>query len=141
MNMTNKVPLPLAKRSFSRRSGLREITAVVALAIHGAGLFLVSKTPLAQLKKLHTVNLKVRKGKVTPAKKTIRVTEGENVQIHWTSDETAKIHLHGYDIDVKAEPGETVSMKFEAHATGRFPITLHGFGHHTLIYLEVYPLP
>jgi|TARA_B110000196_G_scaffold298185_1_gene289848 FtsP/CotA-like multicopper oxidase with cupredoxin domain len=141
MDMTNKLLLSLAKGSFSRRGGLRTMAAIVALTIHGGGLFPVSKSALAQLKKLHTVNLEVRKGKVTPARKTIRVTEGENVQIHWTTDEAAEIHLHGYDIDIKAEPGQTVSMKFEVHATGRFPITLHGFGHHTLIYLEVYPRP
>lgn len=82
----------------------------------------------------------------------IRVTQGENVRLQWTSDEITRIHLHGYDIETLVKPNAPVSMVFNAYATGRFPIEAHGFGDQAsnsqaghqqeetiLLYLEVYP--
>lgn len=139
--MIKKVQAAATNKPISRRHGLWVIAVMAGLAVYGGGQILVTGGALAQSKKIHTIDLDVRKGHVIPARKTVRVNEGENVEIKWTTDEAAEMHLHGYDIEVKAEPGQTVAMKFKAHATGRFPITLHGFGHHTLIYLEVYPGP
>ena len=125
-----------ARNTFSRRRGLR---AMAAAAVCGAGLILASGPGLAESKKRRTIGLEIRKRKVIAAKKTIRVTEGEEVEIEWTTDETVGLHLHGYDIHATAKPGRTVPMTFQAHTAGRFPITAHGFGHVTMIYLEVYP--
>ena len=122
--------------TFDRRRGL---VAMAAVAIFGACLILGSEFGLAESKKRHTIDLEIHKRKVTAAKNTIRVTEGEEVQIKWTTDETVGLHLHGYDIHAIAEPGRTVSMTFQAHTAGRFPISAHSFGHGTMIYLEVYP--
>lgn len=78
----------------------------------------------------------------------MRVKKGEKIRLHWTTDETVVLHLHGYDIEISVSPGTATEMTFEASATGRFPITSHGFGapdshnhddEHTLTYLEVYP--
>jgi hypothetical protein len=74
----------------------------------------------------------------------IRVNRGQQVELVWMSDEAVTLHLHGYDIEFVIEPGMAVSHQFEAHASGRFPITSHGFGkdlhgHETLLYFEVYP--
>jgi plastocyanin len=75
----------------------------------------------------------------------IRVTMGDRVTLSWTSDEAGSLHLHGYDIEFEVGPGRTETMTFLASATGRFPITSHGFGgeeghgHKALLYLEVYP--
>ena len=120
----------------SRRRGLR---AIAAIAICGAGLSLAHGAGLAQSKDHQTINLEIRNGKVTAAKKTIRVTEGEEVQIKWTTDKSMELHLHGYDIHALAVPDRSVSMTFQAHTAGRFPISGHGLDHGTMIYLEVYP--
>ena len=100
---------------------------------------MASRPGLAGPEKSRTFNLAIRKGEVTAANKTIRVTEGEEVRIEWTTDEAVELHLHGYDILANAEPGRRVPMRFEAHTAGRFPISAHGAAHGTLIYLEVYP--
>jgi hypothetical protein len=81
--------------------------------------------------------------------KKIVVSQGQQVRIVWQSDETVDIHLHGYDIDLSIEAQLPAEMTFRARATGRFPITSHGFGeqkgqggrlhHGALLYLEVYP--
>ena len=122
--------------TFSRRRGLR---TMVAVALCGAGLILASETGQAESKKRHTIDLEIHERKVTAAKKTIRITESQEVQIKWTTDKTVGLHLHDYNIHAVAKPGRTVSMTFQAHTAGRFPVSAHSFGHGTMIYLEVYP--
>ena len=91
------------------------------------------------------IELVISERKVQREEKTIRVTQGESVELVWESDETAELHLHGYDISFEVSPEAPAIVTFQAHATGRFPITSHGFGgrkghgHETLIYIEVYP--
>lgn len=77
----------------------------------------------------------------------VRVKQGQVVALSWRTDETVELHLHGYDIEMTVKSGDVGTMKFKAHATGRYPITAHGFGDHhggghsekTLLYLEVHP--
>ena len=80
-------------------------------------------------------------------KKVLRVKQGDQVELKWQTDEKVDLHLHGYDIEKTATPGKPVIMKFTAKATGRFPVTSHGFGgakghshgSGALFYLEVHP--
>lgn len=93
------------------------------------------------------IELVISERKVQLEEKTIRVTQGESIELVWTSDEAAELHLHGYDISFEVSPQAPAVVTFKAHATGRFPITSHGFGaekgqghgHEALLYLEVYP--
>ena len=85
-----------------------------------------------------------KKRKIIAPKKRILVYESEPVELRWTTDEPVKLHLHGYDREILVEPGKVFVMPFTGRATGRFPITSHGWGtgghgHHALSYLEVYP--
>jgi hypothetical protein len=91
------------------------------------------------------IELVISERKVQREEKTIRVTQGESLELVWTSDETAELHLHGYDISFEVSPETPAIVTFDANATGRFPITSHGFGgqkghgHEALLYIEVYP--
>ena len=91
------------------------------------------------------IELIISERKVQREEKTIRVTQGESLELVWQSDESAELHLHGYDISFEVSPQAPVIVTLDAHATGRFPITSHGFGgqkghgHEALLYLEVYP--
>ncbi len=74
------------------------------------------------------------------------VRQGESVQLIWHSDEAVQLHLHGYDIELDVQPDQPGVMQFNAHATGRYPVTSHGFGashgaghHQGLLYFEVHP--
>ena len=75
----------------------------------------------------------------------IRLTQGQLVEIVWTTDQAAELHIHGYDIRIDISPDAPAETSFTAHATGRFAVTSHGFGgdhghgHETLVYIEVYP--
>lgn len=115
---------------------------VPVLAMDGSRL-------LAAAKKADAVAELTIKDRKLQGSNVFRVTEGQTVELRWTTDETAELHLHGYDIEVKAKPGALATMTFKAHATGRYPVTVHGFGdshshggshsEQTLYYVEVHP--
>jgi hypothetical protein len=70
-------------------------------------------------------DLKIEKGKVAQDMRLIRVKQGDAVRLRWTADRPIVLHLHGYDIEKKVEPGVVAEMAFEARATGRFPVEEH----------------
>jgi hypothetical protein len=99
---------------------------------------------IGQERASRVIQVKIEKRKVVEPKRAIRMTENEVVELRWTSDEMVKLHLHGYDKELKVSPGKPASMPITGRATGRFPITSHGWGqgghgHHALTYLEVHP--
>ena len=99
---------------------------------------------LAQNVVSHTVH--IAKRQVT-GKNTFRATQGDQISLQWKTDEKVDLHLHGYDIELTATPGTPALMNFIAKATGRFPVTSHGFGgtkghshgSGALFYIEVHP--
>ena len=95
-----------------------------------------------------TFDIKIEGGRVPEAMRLIRVTEGDVVELRWTSDLPLVLHLHGYDIEKRVAPGAVSELVFKAYATGRFPIHLHeqgtGAGERAhedlaLAIVEVYP--
>jgi hypothetical protein len=91
------------------------------------------------------IDLALEHGKVNVKDKTIRVGQGDVVELRWSSDVKHILHLHGYDIETEVRPGSPVTMRFVAFATGRFPVEIHGdsrgssHGEAVLLYLEVRP--
>ena len=92
-------------------------------------------------------DLKIEKGRVPPSMRLIRVKEGDAVKLRWTSDKPIALHLHGYDIETKVEPGIVAEMAFAARATGRFLVEEHkpnakgghSHGEAPLVRIEVRP--
>ncbi len=76
---------------------------------------------------------------------TVKVRQGDKVELVWRSDEPAGLHLHGYDLEVVVLPGEATVLAFQATTAGRFPVSSHGIGgvddhsHRPLVYIEVHP--
>ncbi len=90
------------------------------------------------------IDVRIENRKVVAPMAAIRITEGDVIELRWTSDEAVELHLHGYNLEIHVWPNAPVAMVIEAYATGRFPITSHGWGegghgHDVLTYLEVYP--
>ena len=93
-----------------------------------------SKTPIKR------IELVIQHGKVAIKDKTVRVNQGERLELYWSSDKPWALHLHGYDIETEVTPHSPAVIRFTAHASGRFPVERHGgSGHNNLIYLEVHP--
>ncbi len=112
----------------------------IMLAAAAGMIGFIPATGQAESKLRRRIALDIRKRVVVGARnRTIRVNEGDDVRIDWTTDETVNLHLHGYDIEARVEPGRATLMSFRAHTAGRFPVSAHNFGHRMLLYLEVYP--
>ena len=72
----------------------------------------------------------------------VRVTQGDAVELRWTTDETTEVHLQGYNVEAElSAEGETL-MSFRAKFGGRFALEAHthgGGGGKTILYIEVRP--
>ena len=92
-------------------------------------------------------DLTIEKGRVAQNMRLIRVKQGDAVRLRWTTDRPVVLHLHGYDIEKKVEPGVVAEMAFVARATGRFPVEEHtptvkgghSHGETALVRVEVRP--
>ena len=102
---------------------------------------------IARAEEVTVLDVTIAERKIVGGVETLRVAEGANVELRWSADEAVELHLHGYEIAIQVPAGGTASMVFAAVATGRFPISHHGFGdtmgqehsHGPILYLEVYP--
>jgi hypothetical protein len=92
--------------------------------------------------------LRIENGRVPDDMRVVRVKQGDVVTLRWSVDQSMILHLHGYDIERRVEPGAVGEMSFTAGATGRFPVHAHPVGPHPgsraheeapLVYVEVYP--
>jgi hypothetical protein len=89
----------------------------------------------------------ISNGKVDGGQNVIRVVQGDTVELEFTGDEAAELHLHGYDRLVTLQPGRPAVLRVEATIAGRFPLEAHAFGtgggrrhmHSVVLYLEVLP--
>jgi hypothetical protein len=120
--------------SFFRRSFL-------ALSILASG-FTATGTRADEL----TFELRIERGQLPLNKRLIRIKQGDVVKLRWSTDRPIALHLHGYDIERKVEPGAIQEMTFTARATGRFPVQEHqarsGSGHtHGAPIVQVEVLP
>ena len=95
-----------------------------------------------------TFDLHIERGQLPEDMRTIRVKQGDVVKLRCTVDRRTTLHLHGYDIELRIEPGVVGELTFTARATGRFPLHVHGAaersGSHAheeppLATIEVYP--
>lgn len=118
----------------------------VLLAVVTLGMLTLAGIVIAQTAQV-TFDLSIERDRVAANMRLIRVRQGDAVKLRWTTDRPIILHLHGYDIEAKVEPGAVTEMAFTARATGRFPIEEHrpnakgGHSHAEapLVRIEVYP--
>ena len=120
------------------------ILALSLIIITPLNKLLFTKIALAQSAKEFSVAIIKRK---VLGEKKVRVFEGDKIIILWQTDENVEVHLHGYNIKKKLVTNKVTPMFINARATGRFPVTSHGFsgekahthGKNALLYIEVHP--
>jgi hypothetical protein len=84
--------------------------------------------------------LALKNGQLPENQRLVRIQQGDEVTLKWTTDRPYTLHIHGYDLEAKLVPQTPVELKFTARATGRFPLEIHGPGaERTVGYLEVHP--
>lgn len=121
----------------------------VSLARWGLALLLVLTPGLVAIgakAEEVTFDLRIEQGRVPASMRLIRVKQGDTVKLRWSSDRVMILHLHGYDIETKVEPGIAAEMSFTARASGRFAVQKHkpqASGGHTheapIVRIEVHP--
>jgi hypothetical protein len=66
----------------------------------------------------------------------VSVPKGTPVTINMTASDAEDYHLHGYDLEQKAEAGQTSTFEFTADQTGQFDLESH-LTENTLLVLVV----
>jgi FtsP/CotA-like multicopper oxidase with cupredoxin domain len=69
--------------------------------------------------------IQLRGGEVVGGPKTIKVTKGDRVRIVVSADAEDDIHLHGYDIEKKVQPGKPARFDLVASIEGQFEMESH----------------
>ena len=86
-------------------------------------------------------SVELKAGRVE-GEETLKVHQGDQVEVRLSSDRPMVLHLHGYDIDVKVAPSAPALLTFKANVAGRFPVHEHceGAGNHrAVLFIEVHP--
>jgi plastocyanin len=69
--------------------------------------------------------IEIRGGEVVGGPAEIKAKNGDTVVIVVSADAPDDIHLHGYDIEKKAAPGQPARFRFKANAEGEFELESH----------------
>ena len=69
--------------------------------------------------------IRIRGGEVAGGAADITATKGDIVRIVVSADAPDDIHLHGYDIERTAAPGQPARFRFKADVEGIFEIESH----------------
>lgn len=105
----------------------RAVLLILITILALGGLFVALRPdPPAEGPQEQMINVEIREDAMKPAE--IAVGEGDRVTLRVTSDHPVELHLHGYDRELEAEPGETATLSFKATLTGRFEIEDHETG-------------
>ena len=100
---------------------------------------------MAAAQDIRRFDLVLKAGELPKDQRRIKVKQGDSVELHWTSDQPVRLHLHGYDIEVVVKPGEPAVTALSARIAGRFSVEKlrdKPGGHHhggRVLYLEVHP--
>jgi hypothetical protein len=103
---------------------IRPLVLILVILLVMVGLFvLLRPNQSAEGPQTREFDLEIRGDSMEPSKVT--VAEGDRVVLRITSGSPVEVHLHGYDLERKVEPGESAKVSFEAELTGRFEIEGH----------------
>ena len=75
--------------------------------------------------KPEATRIDIRGGEVGGGPAEIHAKNGDTVVIVVSADSPDDIHLHGYDIEKKVEPGKPATFRFKANLEGEFEIESH----------------
>ena len=75
--------------------------------------------------KPEVTRIQIRGGEVAGGPAEVEAKKGDTVVIVVSADAPDDIHLHGYDIEKKVEPGQPARFRFKAKFEGEFEIESH----------------
>jgi hypothetical protein len=100
-------------------------TAVVALVVLVLGglLFLLRPDTPEGAPQARAFDVSIEGGEMSPGR--IPVDQDDAVTLRVSTDKATELHVHGYGLERKVEPGKEAKIGFEADLTGRFEIEDH----------------
>lgn len=72
-----------------------------------------------------TTTIEFKNGAPVGGMQEIEVASGDEIRMQVTSDVPATVHIHGYELEGEAAPGEPATFGFPANAEGEFEIEAH----------------
>jgi len=90
----------------------------------------------------HRLAVTLRGGTLVGQDNTLKVGQGETVELAITSDRPMMLHLHGYELMAEVGPDRPAKIVFVAKIAGRFPVHQHTEGpgdHRAVFFVEVHP--
>ena len=93
--------------------------AAVALAFLAAGA--VGAEP-------RLFDLTLKDGLLPEGQRLLRVNQGDEVTLKWTTNRAFTLHLHGYDLAADVAPGQPARIRFRADDVGEFELELEERG-------------
>ena len=133
--VTNPLRLPLILMAALVIGGTVGLALIVPAA-NGAGA-----PPVGVAVPPHAFAVEIASGRVK-GDDTLKVRQGEQVEVRFSSDQPVVLHLHGYEVEAKVTPPGAALMSFKANLPGRFPVHEHRTGagnHRALLFVEVHP--
>ena len=109
------------------------LIALAALMIAGSGAAVAAP---------QSFSVELAGGRVKGGSDTLKVHQGDQVQVRVRSDRPVVLHLHGYELETRVAPPEAAVMSFKADLPGRFPVHEHREGagnHRAVLFIEVHP--
>jgi hypothetical protein len=108
----------------SRRLSLGLAAGAIAVAVV---LFVVLKgnggsdsTSIAE-----STKITFRNGAPVGGVREIEVAKGDPIRLEVTPDVPAEVHVHGYEVTMEVEAGQTAKLEFPATAEGVFEVEVH----------------
>ncbi|HEY4738133.1 MAG TPA: hypothetical protein VIH63_12135 [Xanthobacteraceae bacterium] len=125
------------------------LTAAMFVLTAPASIGTIASPAVAQVAAAKQFTFTIKQRKLDTANNVVRVRKGDLVELLFTGDEAAELHLHGYDIKFELKPNAPANIQFTARIAGRFPLEVHRFGTDAtagrshiagpLLYVEVLP--
>ena len=85
-----------------------------------------STSPATKAVKPIRISLAIKNRKLAnDVHRYIRITQGDALELVFTADEPAELHLHGYDIYLNLQPGTPGVLHVDAKIAGRFALESH----------------
>jgi plastocyanin len=100
-------------------------TTATTETLSGSGTGTETATEPPPPPKPEVSRIEIRGGEVVGGPAEIKAKNGDTVVIVVSADAPDDIHLHGYDIEKKAAPGQPARFRFKANAEGEFELESH----------------
>lgn len=109
---------------------MRTAIAVAGTIILLAGLYLLAQNsslkPGRAAAQSQVFSLVVKDHALSSGPALMQARQGDTITLHVQADQEGELHLHGYELEIKLQPGGEAQLSFVADRAGRYYLHMHG---------------